>query len=202
MRLKKTKTKTAPAADPGDGKLGERVAAASNAKCYVLRYWAKDEALIGRDPELSFTSEFVGLAATFKPGDRIFLQAWEGGEPTGRARLVLVRAIEKREADETLRAICESTWAWSQGATVETLKALSWAPEPLISPVYAAPRPVEPFLEGLNIQTTTESRPHKESCSVTVEGFERLFAEIPNMPFHKLVPDLEGGHFEELEEEY
>lgn len=123
-------------------------AAPSSAKCYVLRYWAHDEALLGRDPELVLSAEFLLLATKLKPGDRIFLQAWEGGALTGRARLLTVLSVDVSVSPvpdppgydiDTYkgRIKLQQTWAWSQGATVDTLKALSWVPEALELPVYS-----------------------------------------------------------------
>lgn len=64
------------------------------------------------------------FSARFALGDRVLLQGYAGGEPTGRAMLL------RREA------LWVATWAWSRGAEdpARVLEPLSLEPAPGFSP--------------------------------------------------------------------
>jgi hypothetical protein len=90
-------------------------------KTYVVRAW--DDGVLMTPIAFAATA----FAGRFLPGDRVFLQGWYGGAPTGRARII------RRLIGEGW----SGTWAWSRGAEdpEKALAGLSLRSEPDVFPV-------------------------------------------------------------------
>ena len=89
-------------------------------KTFVVRVWDAGVLPRNNDP---LAPE---LAKRLSDGDRLFLQGWNGGAPTGRARLMRLE-----------RGQWEHSWGWSRGAEDPTaaLAPLSLKPEIDVFPV-------------------------------------------------------------------
>jgi hypothetical protein len=120
--------------------------APSIAKVYVLRYWITvEDSLMGVDFSIVLPGEFYALTQRLRLDDRLFLQGWDRGAPTGRARLVKIIGIQMppttpqtvHAPEVTLRV--QQTWGWGGGATPDSVKALSWTYEPDVFPVFGRP---------------------------------------------------------------
>lgn len=160
-RLKKTKTPVArPPAETAPGQAPPPIAAP---KVWVVRYWVNGDALLGPANELVFGPEHEELLKKVMAGDRLFMQAWDGGTVSGKARLLVVlgtistqvrnesyrteerggvfdlttlTAPEPNEFVARIRTI--QSWAWSRGVSSagDVLAFLSLKPEPDVFPVY------------------------------------------------------------------
>jgi hypothetical protein len=101
-------------------------------KTYIVRVWDEVERAFSGSFPLTLSVGFEALASKPRVGDRVFLQGWSSGGPTGRARLakVLGGAGEHRTM--------EITWGWSRGGeeVEKILASLSLTPEPDQFPVY------------------------------------------------------------------
>jgi hypothetical protein len=130
-------------------------------KCYVLRVWKDfDAGLRGMDFELELSGEFFPLAARLCIGDRLLLQAWEGGQATGKIRLVRVVGVHTNPPSPSIkeygRVFVEQTWGFKKDAPAidAFLKHLSLTVIPMDLPVLGAAvpepsAPTEPCIEVL-----------------------------------------------------
>ena len=157
----------------------------SIAKVYVLRYWITvEDSLMGVDFSIVLPGEFYALTQKLRLNDRLFLQAWDCGAPTGRARLVKIIGIQMLPTTpQTVHAPevtlhVQQTWGWGSNATPESTKALSWTCEPDEFPVFG--RPGHKAVEA-RVVTAPEART-PEIIVVGSGHFSRSDAEIVANP--------------------
>ena len=126
-KVPKIKRETSVLETPPSPPSSTKAVPVTTSTCHVLRVWANTYKTYRNTTAWEFRDD------TFKVGDRLFLQEWSSGGPTGVARLCAITGLSDG------LTLVEYTWGWSRDALLDSVVSLGYGLSEKVFPVFGSP---------------------------------------------------------------